>query len=1142
MQRVSWAGEPQLLGDQYDDLAQQSYWSPDNTGNSGSSALPYTHGNRSRLPIIVSAAIIAVLWTLLAVYACLPPWNRRRARAPSLRRLASRDDDECQELLASGTPASEEEGMGSSQPRASSEGAGFKWGIRLRKRGRSSSNAVDGEQAKKPLREEELRSEDNLQSSDEALPRLASGHAPSHLPEREELLLSSHVSVKTEGEASAETSKTTARVEDFGGPEWVDAYANAPPAVEDWFLSFLLDPSSTLSSTEKVKQPDGAVEQLDSEETQIASQTTTEDTRQLKEESIEQESLGTQQLSPAQPSTSAGMTSEPQRSESESLETSQHVTSHGHVVICRISGVGMVLSGILTSAKPAAKSSNTAKDAACLQQGMLQRRGASPMHQREAFERAVCLGYVEADGYASGLLTPKGPLLVVGCVDGALRVFAGRTLRLLVALDTTAVPTAEDAADCDSYRRSSADPAKKQDCFHWNPPGSAAAAAQERETSGRPPIRAAQGATIAGAAGVVPSCTDARALILQRSRIVFIGTHPDPPQQQHKSARQAEDHQSGQLRVQQLLEQQHTPTCLLLVGNNAVLAGLGGGCAAAFFLENCRLAAVYRLPPSVRCFLQQQQQRKRLADLSVHAAALQELQLQHCREQAARKWRGEPAKLQQLHDSKCSNNSVSQVQLALEDQLPVCCLFSAAAERLVVMAVHPDALRDTPLLTRRDSSRSSSILQRYWRKSTHAVYHRAPPPTVASAARAASYSFGPCCGGNLNAMASHQAPAAAYATEAAMDTTTAAADATKAAEGAPASGSSDTVASWPVLVFQQHTGACVGTLWGGSSRTLAMGVGKLPLEPSKGQQQEEKQRQQLCCLAVTTTHVHFWQQQDPSCSKRRSQQICSTQQPRRRQRQQANGTSSPSCMTANAAYPTADAAADASVQLEQQQLLHEKRNADAAACPSFLCGCRASTCQLAAATAAATAAAAAARQPVAEKLQQDAGGSPSAAAGAAQSAAVEGGCVGGVWWSLSTTFPLSFLWSEQQQQQQQQEESLLADAVLDWDSRLMTLLPSRSFSCCLLSWRFGDGGLELVPLRWVQVAASRGSPQKPILQRLWYNRGLLAASAADGYVRLMFLLRRYNRGLLAASAADGYVRLMFRVDLSTQEQQQEDVP
>ncbi|CDJ53633.1 hypothetical protein, conserved [Eimeria brunetti] len=652
--------------------------------------------------------------------------------------------------------------------------------------------------------------------------------------------------------------------------------------------------------------------------------------------------------------------------------------------------------------------------------------------------------------------TPKGPLLVVGCVDGTLRVFSGRTLRLLTTLETTAVPAAANAAACASYARSSATTANERNLPYCGSFG--ATTAPESDAREIPQIRPAQSATVAGTATAALSSLSAAAVATDGCRL------------------------------------QQIPTCLLLVGNNALLVGLGGGLSAAFFIENCRLAAVYQLPPSVRCFLeqqQQQQQRQKQHSLSIeHEVTLEQLQLQQCREQAARKWRGETAK--QPLGSNGEGGNGSQVQHAVEDQLPVCCLSSAEAGRLVVMAVHPEGWRGTPLFSsgNKDNSnnRDSSTLQRLWKRLTHATYHRAPPPAAAARTGAAADPWSACCSGSSNAKshrkhAATDATVAPYAARAALGTA-------KAAAGAVSWASA---ASWPLLVFQQHTGACIGTLWGGSSRTLAMGLGKLPPQPPKCERQqhhEQQQEQYMCCLAVTTTRVHFWQQQGSAGRKRGLHHVGSTHAQRKQQQQQANRVVSPSCLPAGVPHladaTAADAAeedataagataADAVAQLEQQEQLHEKRRGDATLCPSFLCGCRASMCQLAAAEAAATAAAAAARQPVTEKIGAVAEeGSSTAAAAAAYeaAAAAEGGCVGGVWWSLRASFSLPLLLSPHQQQQPQEEWSLI-DAVLDWGSRLM-------------------------------VATTGGSPQKPLLQRLWYNRGLLATSAADGYVRFLF--------------------------------------
>lgn len=628
--------------------------------------------------------------------------------------------------------------------------------------------------------------------------------------------------------------------------------------------------------------------------------------------------------------------------------------------------------------------------------------------------------------------TPKGPLLVVGSLDGCLRVFEGRTLRLVKTLETTAVAAAAETALCVPYGLSSASAVKQ-----LNPPYcglSTAAPAQESGTRQMRTIRSPCDSTVSGTAVSSSYCSAATA---ERSL-------------------------------------QQTPICLLLVGNNALLAGLGGGVAAAFFLENCRLAAIYRLPPSVRYFLQQQQlrlqQQKQRHTSPASAETLQQVQLQHCREQAAKKWQGVLAKLQHPHASGDGSDSVREMQLALEAQLPVCCLFAAEAERFVVMAVHPEGWRDIPPLCSKNgtsSNKSSCTMQRWCRSSIHAAYYRVPPPVAASTITAGAKPWGGCFSSNSNAANSHQPRAA---TETATDATAA-----HTAEIAAESESSASVASWPQLVFHQHTGACLGTLWGSTSRTLAVGLGRLPIKPhGREQHQQHQPQQQLCCMAVTTTHVHFWQQQGAPCSRRRLPQNRSTQRSCRQQQQEVNGATSPACLVDDAGHltdataagsATAKAAASGTAaHLEQQQLLHEKRQGDATVCPSFLCGCRASDCQLAAATAAVTAQAA--KQTAAAKPQTVADvGSPAAAAVVAGAGTGEGGCVGGVWWSLLASFSLPLILS----QQQQQEESSLADAQLDWGSRLIALLPSRSISCCLLSWRIGEGGLELLPLRWVQV-------------------------------------------------------------------------
>ncbi|CDJ64030.1 hypothetical protein, conserved [Eimeria necatrix] len=678
--------------------------------------------------------------------------------------------------------------------------------------------------------------------------------------------------------------------------------------------------------------------------------------------------------------------------------------------------------------------------------------------------------------------TSKGPLLVVGCVDGTLRVYSGKTLQLLVTLDSMA------AAVSTATGGGAVAGASRQRTLHSG--YSARSVAEKREVESREATRPALGKAPAGT-----------------------------PQEGVE------------------IELQQTPTCVLLVGNNAVLAGLGGGLTVAFFLENCRRAAVYQPPASILNFLQEQEQQKQ-HQFSLHSAdvaALQQLQLDYCRELAARKWRGE-TEMPQLQRSRDSDSSsgISCLLHECQTQLPVCCLYAAAAERLVVVAVHPEAWTNTQLLDRNNhsrNSRNSSALQRRWRSSAQAAYLRAPPPVVAAAAE----NWSSCC--IDNSVAGGLAGVRGTGGTASVPT------AAKTSDAAP---------SFPLLVYQQQTGTCVGALWGASSRTLAVALGNLPVQSKKLQRQQEY----MCCLAVTTTHVLFWQQQWCPCSGRKLQQRPYPQRPSSAlpQQHQNNGVSSLSSSGADGARMTAMAAAVE--QLKQQQRLHEKRRGDATVCPSFLCGSKTSMCQLATAAAAVSELVAATRQTESPEhasavgLQTSAGESLQAA---------EGGCVGDMWLSLSSIFCLPDILMEplqkQQQQQQQQHQQdyayTLADAVVDWGSRLIVLLPSSSSRCCLLSWSLEEDGFMLLPLRWVQVITRNALASPPFV--IPNFSALLAAAFAEYFLMLICvqvaatdrslqkpILHRlwYSRGLLATSAADGFVRFLFRPDLSTQQREE----
>lgn len=645
--------------------------------------------------------------------------------------------------------------------------------------------------------------------------------------------------------------------------------------------------------------------------------------------------------------------------------------------------------------------------------------------------------------------TSKGPLLVVGCVDGNLRVYSGKTLQLLVTLDSTAAAVST-ATGGGAVAGSSRQRTLHNGC-------SARSVAETRELESREATRPALGKAPAGT-----------------------------PQE------------GVEIQLQQ------TPTCVLLVGNNAVLAGLGGGLTVAFFLENCRRAAVYQPPASILNFLQEQEQQKQ-HQFSLHSAdvaALQQLQLDYCRELAARKWRG-GTDMPQLQRSKDSDSS-SGIRCLLHEcqtQLPVCCLYAAAAERLVVVAVHPEAWKSTQLDSNNHSRNSgnSSTLQRRWRSSAQAAYLRAPPPVVAAAAE----NWSTCC--SDNSVAGGLASVRVTGGTASVPT------ATKTSDAAP---------SFPLLVYQQQTGTCVGALWGASSRTLAVALGNLPVQSKKLQRQQEY----MCYLAVTTTHVIFWQQQWRTCSGRKLQQRPYPQRPSSALPQEHQNNGVPSLSSSGADEVRMTAMAAAVDQLEQQQRLHEKRRGDAIVCPSFLCGSKTLMCQLATAAAAVSELAAATRQTESPK-HASAGGFQISAGEALQAA--EGGCVGDMWLSLSSIFCLPDILMEplQKQQQRQQHQQdyayTLADAVVDWGSRLIVLLPSSSSRCCLLSWSLEEDGFMLLPLRWVQVntrdtlaspplvipdfsaviaaafaedllmliyvqvAATDRSLQKPILHRLW---------------------------------------------------------
>ncbi|XP_026190014.1 uncharacterized protein LOC113146548 [Cyclospora cayetanensis] len=455
------------------------------------------------------------------------------------------------------------------------------------------------------------------------------------------------------------------------------------------------------------------------------------------------------------------------------------------------------------------------------------------------------------------------------------------------------------------------------------------------------------------------------------------------------------------------------PTHVLLVGNNALLAGLEEGRCVAFFLENNKVAVVYEPPSAVRCFLLQHpytQQGSR------EGCLLQRNPL-GLKRAASHKWSTDAEEFGSQRHDEGSLSSTATASGHSARQLPVCCLYSAPTERLVVVAVHPEGWSAIPL--QRGCSKASSstplalLKQHSWHQFAHAIYKRTSLQGAAAAATGAGATQGP-------------------------DTCSTAASVPPPLQGRRAARCA--ASSWPLLVFQQHSGVCAGTLWGVSSRVLAIGLG-LPEKASQQQKerQHQSQQQQLCCIAITATDILYWRQQGASRSRRALRMPCS----------ESKAAFPMEHATAPSVHLDGDsAAAAAAAHLEQQQGTHARRKGDATECPSFLCGSQAIPCQLAAATPAAAAAAAA------------------------------GGCVEGVWWSLSAVlqFPLGIA----PPLEQAQDAYTMEDATLDWTGRLMVILPRGSSSCCVLSWEVRDGGLAVVPLRLLQVriyAAEEGHAQ-----------------------------------------------------------------
>lgn len=231
--------------DQRDDQAQRSAWPLDNAGYPGSFASPNTFGRRPHLTITISIAIIVVLSAVLTVYVCLLPRSMRKWKAPIIRRLSSSDDrseDECQDLLASRNTEGEEENMEPSQPVTILDGSRSGLTSGRRKRNHSRGAAVEeGKRAKRPWREYGQDTTSKGQGIEDAPSPLASEPFPSST---HALLMESPFSPYLSAEGGVPEVETSEDAES-AGPDWLDIFVGSPPAIEEWFVDFFLDPSST---------------------------------------------------------------------------------------------------------------------------------------------------------------------------------------------------------------------------------------------------------------------------------------------------------------------------------------------------------------------------------------------------------------------------------------------------------------------------------------------------------------------------------------------------------------------------------------------------------------------------------------------------------------------------------------------------------------------------------------------------------------------------------------------------------------------------------------------------------------------------------------------------------------------------------
>lgn len=213
--------------------------------------------SRNSRAVIISSVFSALLALVLLVYFCTSPGSLLKSKAPVMRRLANSDEDEmCLDLLERMETINANGGKISSMPHALWHNQAIRKESGKRKREPSPDNqSEEVEQAKKPSLEEDRRNLSPVLPEDCVPSESSSWLAPPSQPPPE----SQH---EYQGTGGTNSSPHTIDIDptlnkDESAPWFTvieDIFTGDEP-VEQWFLDYILDPSSTLS-------PGGGLDQI----------------------------------------------------------------------------------------------------------------------------------------------------------------------------------------------------------------------------------------------------------------------------------------------------------------------------------------------------------------------------------------------------------------------------------------------------------------------------------------------------------------------------------------------------------------------------------------------------------------------------------------------------------------------------------------------------------------------------------------------------------------------------------------------------------------------------------------------------------------------------------------------------------------